>query len=103
MGGQQRQVRGHKKIGSSLRQRRRCRRQQQVLLPPDQQAYPGSEIGSRLCRQGLVYFKGQTGSYWRVGDDGITADGDSPEGFYLELREPSKLCIKYNDGCYLMP
>ena len=35
--GQQRQVRGHKKIGSSLRQRRRCRRQQQVLLPPDQQ------------------------------------------------------------------
>jgi len=52
--------------------------------------------------QGLVYFKGQTGSYWRVGDDGITADGDSPEGFYLELREPSKLCIKYNDGCYLM-
>lgn len=50
---------------------------------------------------GLVYFKGQSGSYWRVTNDGITADSDSPEGFYLELREPSKLCIKYNDGSYL--
>ncbi len=37
-----------------------------------------------------------------MGGDGISADGDSPEGFYLELREPSKLCIKSKDGAYLM-
>ncbi|XP_057364820.1 protein singed-like [Daphnia carinata] len=51
---------------------------------------------------GLVFFKGQSGRYWQVGSDGITADGDTPEGFYLELREPSKLCIKSGDGAYLM-
>lgn len=45
---------------------------------------------------------GQNGRYWQVGGDGITADADSPEGFYLELREPSKLCIKTKDGAYLM-
>ena len=72
---------------------------------------------------GLVYFKGkwitemslwhsftvlsllgigQSGRYWQINSDGITADGDTPEGFYLELREPSKLCIKSGDGAYLM-
>ena len=45
---------------------------------------------------------GQSGRYWTVSSDGITADGDTPEGFYLELREPSKLCIKSSDGAYLM-
>ena len=34
--------------------------------------------------------------------DGIVADSDTPEGFYLELREPSKLCIKTNTGAYIM-
>lgn len=51
---------------------------------------------------GLVYFKGQNGRYWQVNGDGIAADSDTPEGFYLELREPSKLCIKTNTGAYLM-
>lgn len=71
---------------------------------------------------GLVYFKGkdlfvmshrwrvqirlvgtgQSGRYWQINSDGISADSDTPEGFYLELREPSKLCIKGGDGAYLM-
>lgn len=45
---------------------------------------------------------GQSGRYWQVTGDGIAADSDTPEGFYLELREPSKLCIKTNTGAYLM-
>ena len=45
---------------------------------------------------------GQSGRYWQVNNDGITASGDSPEGFYMELREPSKLCIKSADGSYVM-
>lgn len=49
-----------------------------------------------------VRVSGQSGRYWQIKSDGITADGDSPEGFYLELREPSKLCIKSGDGAYLM-
>ena len=32
----------------------------------------------------------------------MSADGDTPEGFYLELREPSKLCIKTTSGGYLI-
>lgn len=52
--------------------------------------------------KGLVYFKGHHGQYWQTGGDGVSADGDTPEGFYLELREPSKLCIKTTSGGYLI-
>ena len=44
---------------------------------------------------------GQSGRYWQASNDGISANGDSPEGFYIELREPSKLCIKSTDGSYV--
>jgi fascin 1/2 len=51
--------------------------------------------------KGLVYFKSQRGQYWQAGGDGISAEGDTPEGFYLELREPSKLCLKTIAGSYI--
>lgn len=44
---------------------------------------------------------GQHGQYWQVTGDGICADGDTAEGFYLELREPSKLCLKTMTGSYI--
>lgn len=39
--------------------------------------------------------KGQNGKYWRLEGDGISVDGDAPrDGFYLELREPTRICIR---------
>lgn len=41
------------------------------------------------------WFEGQTGKYWRLEGDGISVDGDAPrDGFYLELREPTRICIR---------
>merc|ERR1712184_43529 len=42
---------------------------------------------------GLVHFKGQNGKYWQVSDGGIACDSETPaHGFYLVLREPTKVC-----------
>ncbi|XP_055303663.1 protein singed [Sitodiplosis mosellana] len=52
--------------------------------------------------KGVVYFKGQNGKYWRLEGDGISVDGDAPrDGFYLELREPTRICIRSTSGRYL--
>ena len=46
---------------------------------------------------------GQNGKYWQVVEGGIACDGDTPaHGFYLELREPTKVCIKTSGGNYLV-
>lgn len=34
--------------------------------------------------------------------ESVTCDSDTPEGFYLELREPTRLCIKTATGNYLI-
>jgi len=51
---------------------------------------------------GLVHFKGQNGKYWQVVDGGIACDSENAQGFYLELREPTKVCIKTAGGNYLI-
>jgi len=52
---------------------------------------------------GLVHFKGQNGKYWQVVEGGIACDSETPaHGFYLELREPTKVCIKTSGGNYLV-
>ncbi|XP_015512233.1 protein singed [Neodiprion pinetum] len=54
------------------------------------------------CDRGIVRFKGQNGKYWHADSEGVTSDADVPsDGFYLELREPSRICIKSTDGRYL--
>ncbi|XP_059617455.1 protein singed [Phlebotomus argentipes] len=54
------------------------------------------------AEKGIVHFKGHNGKYWRIDGDGITVDADSPsDGFYLELREPTRICIRSTDGRYL--
>ncbi|GFT60095.1 protein singed [Nephila pilipes] len=53
--------------------------------------------------KGLCFFKGSNGKYWNVCEDGtITVDSDVRHGFFIELREPSKLCIKTARGSYVM-
>nr|CAH7766797.1 unnamed protein product [Callosobruchus chinensis] len=52
--------------------------------------------------KGVVYFKGQNNKYWHADSECITADSDTPEGFYLELREPTRLCIKTTNGHYIV-
>jgi len=54
------------------------------------------------AEQGQVYFKGQNGKYWQVTDGGICCDSDVPHGFYLELREPTRMCIKTTGGQYVV-
>jgi len=54
------------------------------------------------AEQGQVHFKGQNGKYWCVSDGGIVCDSDIPQGFYLELREPTRMCIKTAEGAYLV-
>lgn len=46
---------------------------------------------------------GQNDKYWHADSEGVTVDSDIPsDGFYLELREPSRICIKCVDGRYLV-
>ncbi|KAJ1527247.1 hypothetical protein ONE63_008772 [Megalurothrips usitatus] len=52
--------------------------------------------------KGVVYFKGQNGKYWHVDGEGVCADSDAQEGFFLELREPTRICIKSVTGEYLV-
>lgn len=45
---------------------------------------------------------GQNGKYWHVDGESVTADSDIPEGFFLELRDPTRICIKSVSGEYLV-
>jgi fascin 1/2 len=51
--------------------------------------------------KGVVFFKGQNGKYWAVTGEEVTADAEVPHKFSIELREPSRICIKTADGHYL--
>jgi len=51
---------------------------------------------------GIVFFKGQNDKYWVARDGGIYCDSDTPKGFYLELREPTRMCIKTAGGQYIV-
>jgi len=54
------------------------------------------------AEQGQVYFKGQNDKYWQVSEGGISCDSEVPHGFFLELREPTRMCIKTAEGQYLV-
>jgi len=51
--------------------------------------------------KGKVHFKGQNGKYLHFGDGGLTADSEVAHVFYLELRDPTHMCIKNVDGRYV--
>jgi len=51
---------------------------------------------------GQVHFKGQNGKYWHAHDDGISCDAVVPQGFFLELREPTRMCLKSTGGQYVV-
>uniref|UniRef100_A0A1A9Z8M5 Fascin n=1 Tax=Glossina pallidipes TaxID=7398 RepID=A0A1A9Z8M5_GLOPL len=54
------------------------------------------------AQKGLVYLKGHSGKYWRIDGEGISVDADTPvDGFYLELREPTRISIRSQNGKYL--
>jgi len=59
-------------------------------------------IHMERAENGQVYLKGQNGNYWKVTDDAIVCDGRQPQGFYLELREPHRMCIKTAEGQYVV-
>jgi fascin 1/2 len=52
--------------------------------------------------KGMVYFKGHNGKYWRIDEEGVSVDGPARgDGFYLELREPTRISIRAPNGKYL--
>ena len=54
------------------------------------------------AENGQVHLKGQNGKYWQVAEGGISCDSQLPQGFFLELREPTRMCIKNSNGQYLV-
>ena len=54
------------------------------------------------AENGQVHLKGENGKYWQVADGGVACDSSTPHGFYLELREPTRMCIKNSNGQYLV-
>ncbi|CAH1389345.1 unnamed protein product [Nezara viridula] len=82
-----------------------------ILVLKCEQGFVGYKAGSNIrleCNRatyetiqvergdkGVVFFKGtQTGKYWHVDSEGVTVESDTPEGFFLELREPTRICLK---------
>jgi len=49
----------------------------------------------------LLNFTGGNGKYWGASGSEIRADAETPTKFWIELREPTKICIKTTDGAYL--
>lgn len=47
------------------------------------------------------FYLGQTNKYWNANDEGVSVESDVPEGFFIELREPTRICIKSVTGYYL--
>merc|ERR1719385_262287 len=54
------------------------------------------------AESGQVHLKGENGKYWQSADGGISCDSQLPQGFFLELREPTRMCIKNSNGQYLV-
>ncbi|XP_054282415.1 protein singed isoform X2 [Macrosteles quadrilineatus] len=65
------------------------------------------KVGCKIPRirsiQGRKTLVCRNGKYWHVDSEGVHVDSDTPEGFFLELREPTRICIKAAgpSGCYL--
>ncbi|KAH8386842.1 hypothetical protein KR093_002877 [Drosophila rubida] len=54
------------------------------------------------AQKGLVHLKAHSGKYWRIEGESISVDADAPaDGFFLELREPTRICIRSQQGKYL--
>ena len=43
-------------------------------------------------------FPGQNGKYLHFHDDGFSADAELPVPYFLELRDPTRICIKTAQG-----
>jgi len=52
--------------------------------------------------KGVVHLRGQSGKYWQTEGEGVSCNGDSPQSFHLEVREPTRMCIKDSEGSFLV-
>lgn len=51
------------------------------------------------AQKGLVHLKAHSGKYWRIEGESISVDADAPsDGFFLELREPTRICIRLGES-----
>jgi hypothetical protein len=49
-----------------------------------------------------IIVSGKNGKYWRTAGGNVTCDGEHPEGYFMELVEPSRMRIKTGDASYLV-
>ena len=49
----------------------------------------------------MLSFAGQNGKYLHFHDDGLSADSEEAQPFHLELRDPTRMCIKTAQGRYV--
>ena len=49
----------------------------------------------------LCFFSGQNGKYLHFHDGGFNADAETPVPYFLELRDPTRICIKTAQGRYI--
>lgn len=50
---------------------------------------------------GLIFVQGQNGKYLHFHDDGLSADADAPVPYFIELKDPTRICIKTAQGRYV--
>lgn len=48
-----------------------------------------------------ISISAQNGKYWAVAGDEISVESETPTDFYIELKEPNRICIKNEKGQYL--
>ena len=49
----------------------------------------------------ILCFSGQNGKYLHFHDDGLSADAENPVPYFIELRDPTRICIKTAQGRYI--
>jgi len=57
------------------------------------------EVYSMHITQGFCKISHANGKYWKVGPNGVSATGDSPEQYTMSLHEDSMMCLMH-DGKY---
>jgi len=57
------------------------------------------EVYTMHVTQGYCKISHSNGKYWKVGPNGVSASGDSPEQYTMSLHEDSMMCLMY-DGKY---
>ncbi|KAG8303246.1 Fascin [Homalodisca vitripennis] len=95
------------KAGSSIRLECNRATYETIQVERGEKGVVYFKVGCKIPRirsiQGRKTLVCRNGKYWHVDGEGVNVDSDAAEGFFLELREPTRICLKSAgpSGCYL--